>query len=753
MNTASHLAPHILHPFIKNILALAFAGLFAATAVAVPIGVTVNSVHLNDDASITDPNWSYNSQTGDLTFHGSGNFMVTGSNVAGKARIIIPNGVTNTVRFWNLTLRATNNNQCIFALETNACVSLILKGTNTLASGQNRAGIEVPASASLSITNSSADPADALTATGGNGGAGIGGGDGGASGTVTIHGGRVTATGGNGSAGIGGGAGGASGTVLINDGTVFAQGKGGTDIGPGANGVAAGSNTFAGGSIRLADNSIAPAPGNGTARVWCMTVTNLTPNAAIVVTALEPYGVNSLVADTNGCIYLWLPNNSYTFTAGDHGYEATIANADTTATLLQPPTPASNAYITFSSASAFTVKPQKQSWNGRLHYSTNATKWSPFGAAGATAADNGAGEYKLYLCGTSNTCITGSAQSGWTINAASGTVACSGNIESLLDYATVAGGGHPTMTNYCFAYLFKDCAALISAPSLPATNLADYCYFNLFNRCTGLIQAPALPAMRLTHRCYDGMFNGCTSLTQAPALPATTLTHACYGHMFYGCTGLTSAPALSAKTLTPDCYYKMFYNCTGLTSPPDLPAANLAEKCYYYMFSGCTGLTNAPVLPATNLAKTCYYAMFQGCTGITLYEDGSGPTWSIPSNAVEAADWNTDMLAGTGGGFTGNPAPGIAYYYAPGLPDAPLFPMNGTALVFSGSTLTLTIVGAESGFWYTLYSADDLDQEPWTQGESFRATGGELVFTQNLGAPTPPRRFFRVVAGAQAPEP
>ena len=84
----------------KTILALACAGLVAATAGAAPIGVTVNSVHLNDDASITDDGWTYNSQTGDITFHGSRNFMVSGTNEFGKARIIIPNGVTNTVRFW-----------------------------------------------------------------------------------------------------------------------------------------------------------------------------------------------------------------------------------------------------------------------------------------------------------------------------------------------------------------------------------------------------------------------------------------------------------------------------------------------------------------------------------------------------------------------------------------------------------------------------------------------------------------------------
>lgn len=34
-------------------------------------------------------------------------------------------------------------------------------------------------------------------------------------------------------------------------------------------------------------------------------------------------------------------------------------------------------------------------------------------------------------------------------------VACSGNIETLLDYAITDEGGHPAMTNYCFAGLVK----------------------------------------------------------------------------------------------------------------------------------------------------------------------------------------------------------------------------------------------------------------------------------------------------------
>lgn len=35
--------------------------------------------------------------------------------------------------------------------------------------------------------------------------------------------------------------------------------------------------------------------------------------------------------------------------------------------------------------------------------------------------------------------------------------------------------------------------------------------------------------------CYSNMFYGCTNLTQAPELPATTLAVYCYSNMFSGC--------------------------------------------------------------------------------------------------------------------------------------------------------------------------------------------------------------------------
>ena len=60
------------------------------------------------------------------------------------------------------------------------------------------------------------------------------------------------------------------------------------------------------------------------------------------------------------------------------------------------------------------------------------------------------------------------------------------------------------------------------------------------------------------------MFYGCTSLTTAPSLPATTLANNCYNSMFQGCTSLTTVPSLPATTLKINCYNSMFYLCTKI---------------------------------------------------------------------------------------------------------------------------------------------------------------------------------------------
>jgi hypothetical protein len=117
-------------------------------------------------------------------------------------------------------------------------VNLTLEGTNSLTSGKNCAGIHVPASATLNITEDSTGAS--LDAKGGMAGAGIGGA--GAppnAGTITISAGTINATGGDEAAGIGSFQNGTVKAITINGGTIYAKGgtyadgKGGAGIGYG----------------------------------------------------------------------------------------------------------------------------------------------------------------------------------------------------------------------------------------------------------------------------------------------------------------------------------------------------------------------------------------------------------------------------------------------------------------------------------------------------------------------------------------
>ena len=120
----------------------------------------------------------------------------------------------------------------------------------------------------------------------------------------------------------------------------------------------------------------------------------------------------------------------------------------------------------------------------------------------------------------------------------------------------------------CFSALFEDSTGItsVSEDFLPATNLTKDCYAYMFRDCKSLTTAPYLPAMTLTNKCYQAMFVGCSSLETAPNLPATTLADYCYQGMFGECTSLTTAPELPATTLADGCYQNMFQDCSWLNS-------------------------------------------------------------------------------------------------------------------------------------------------------------------------------------------
>ena len=330
--------------------------------------------------------------------------------------------------------------------------------------------------------------------------------------------------------------------------------------------------------------------------------------------------------------------------------------------------PEGKSYLTFSSLSSFTLEVNNATkrWNGTLEYFTSDRTWTTWDGTIILSAHNNDGEYVLYLRGTGNTKITGNGTNkNWIITGTD--IKCIGNIENLLDYATVASGSHPTMGVNCYNSMFQGCTSLTKAPALPATTLADSCYKYMFQDCTSLTQAPALPATTLAINCYNSMFFSCTSLTQTPALPATTLAISCYAYMFAGCKSITKAPALPATTLANNCYQYMFIDCTSLTKAPALPATTLADSCYKYMFKGCTSLTKAPALPAMAVYPTSYSAMFQGCTKIKLSTTQTGEytqEYRIPYSGTGTAGSSALnlMFTDTGGTFTGTPSINTTYY-------------------------------------------------------------------------------------------
>ena len=303
--------------------------------------------------------------------------------------------------------------------------------------------------------------------------------------------------------------------------------------------------------------------------------------------------------------------------------------------------PSGESYLTFSSKNSFTLTAQthEKTWDGRLEYFASNGIWTVWAGRKTISAIANGGAYVLYLRGTGNTVITGDVYSGWDLQGSD--IACIGNIETLLDYATVESGKHPIMAEKCYAGLFAHCLSLTRAPELPATTLAK--------------------------NCYQEMFRDCYNLTKAPELPATTLAERCYSYMFWACGNLIKAPELPATTLAKNCYAHMFYDCYALTKVPELPVTTLENWCYSGMFWGCTSLTQVPELPATTLADSCYRSMFYGCTSLKLSTTKTGEytqEYRIPisGDGTTAENAFYGMFDSTGGTFTGTPEINKTYY-------------------------------------------------------------------------------------------
>ncbi len=391
--------------------------------------------------------------------------------------------------------------------------------------------------------------------------------------------------------------------------------------------------------------------------------------------------------------------------------------------------PSGGQYLTFSSANNFnlSIKNLSKNWDGTLEYFTSDGTWTVWDGTQALVANANEGEYALYLRGIGNTVITGQTNhSQWVLTGTD--IKCIGNIENLLDYATVKSGKHPNMSNYCYYCMFESCTNLTKAPDLPAETLTEYCYYYMFSNCTSLTQAPALPAITLASHCYYGMFEHCTSLTQAPALPADMLASHCYQGMFRYCGSLTQAPALPATVLEDSCYYDMFSYCGSLTQAPTLPATVLAKNCYLSMFFCCTNLTQIPALPAITLESGCYSSMFSDCSSLKLSStktDECTQEYRIPfsGNGTTASNALKDIFASTGGTFTGTPEINTTYYLSSDnmvVRETEIATLNG----YVGSMINNAVPELDTTLSIAGKSADAK-----ATGDAIRALSEEIVTT------------------------
>lgn len=132
----------------------------------------------------------------------------------------------------------------------------------------------------------------------------------------------------------------------------------------------------------------------------------------------------------------------------------------------------------------------------------------------------------------------------------------------------------------------------------------------LFKDSTALIKAPTLSATTLAERCYSSMFYGCTSLNpEKIEIAATTLASDCFENMFYGCSALNCPiVCLGEKTGSYNVMTNAFQNCTSLELVPFMPGVFIGNYVETYSsgeepFIGCTALKYMPY--SNNVGVDC----------------------------------------------------------------------------------------------------------------------------------------------------
>ena len=95
-----------------------------------------------------------------------------------------------------------------------------------------------------------------------------------------------------------------------------------------------------------------------------------------------------------------------------------------------------------------------------------------------------------------------------------GRIAASGSIMSLLCSDAVSSFWN-SVNSGAFAYLFKNCSALVAAPELPSETVYESVYRGMFTNCVNLSAGPVLRVNSSTYaiHAFAHMFENCCNLT------------------------------------------------------------------------------------------------------------------------------------------------------------------------------------------------------------------------------------------------
>jgi|GEM_PF-4962671 len=120
---------------------------------------------------------TYEINSGSVTVSASGNYYISGTDSSTANGITVAENISGSVYIALDVVAISSSSDCAFSIGSGSTVYLTLLETNSLTSGPDFSGLNLPSGAALIITSGSTG---SLTAQGGPIGADIGGGQGGA---------------------------------------------------------------------------------------------------------------------------------------------------------------------------------------------------------------------------------------------------------------------------------------------------------------------------------------------------------------------------------------------------------------------------------------------------------------------------------------------------------------------------------------------------------------------------------------------